>query len=94
MVQMEALETHGNPSGNVYIRRTGIMESQSGPNHSHSMVSVMLLSLNLLFCCYMHSFRLRCFTVSLNDMLCWLIARNLIWLYICWHKYCTITFVR
>ena len=28
------------PSGNRYIRRTGIMESQSGPNHSHFMVSV------------------------------------------------------
>ena len=58
------------PSGNVYIWRTGIMESQSGLDHSHSMVSVMLLSLNLLFCCYMHLFRLRCFTVSLTDMLC------------------------
>ena len=75
------------PYGNVYIRRTGIMESQSGLDHSHSMVSVMLLSVNLLFCCYMHLFRLRCFTVSLKDMLCWLIALNLIWLYICWHKY-------
>ena len=63
------------------------MESQSGLDHSHSMVSVMLLSLNLLFCYYMHLFRLRCFTVSLKDMLCWLITLNLIWLYICWHKY-------
>ena len=63
------------------------MESQSGSNHSHSMVNVMLLSLNLLFCCYMHLFRLRCLTVSLKDMPCWLIALNLIWLYICWHKY-------
>ena len=71
------------PSGNVYIRRTGIMDSQSGPNQSHSMVSVMLLSLNLLFCCYMHLFRLRCLTVSLKDMLCWLIALNLVWSYIC-----------
>ena len=75
------------PSGMGYIRRTGIMESQSGSNHSHSMVSVMLLPLNLLFCCYMHLFRLRCLTVSLKDMLCWLIALNLIWLYICWHDY-------
>ena len=25
------------PSGNVYIRRTGILEYQNGPNHSHSM---------------------------------------------------------
>ena len=66
------------PSGNGYIRRTGIMESQSSPNHSHSMVSVMLLSLNLLFCCYMHLFRLRCLTITLKDMLCWLIALNLI----------------
>ena len=63
------------------------MESQSGPNHSHSMVSVMLLSLKILFCCYMHLFRLRCLTVSLKDMLYWLIVLNLIWLYICWHKY-------
>ena len=75
------------PSGNVHIRRTGIMEYQSGLDHSHSMVSVMLFSLNLLFCYCMHLFRLRCFTVSLKDMLCWLIALNLIWLYICWHKY-------
>ena len=42
------------PSGNVYIRRTGIMEYQSGLDHSHSMVSVTLLSLNLLFCYCMH----------------------------------------
>ena len=47
------------PPGMGYIRRTGIMECQSGSNHSHSMVSVMLLPLNLLFCCYMHLFRLR-----------------------------------
>ena len=63
------------------------MESQSGSNHSHFMVSVMLLPLNLLFCCYMHLFGLRCLTVSLKDMLCWLIVLNLIWLYICWHEY-------
>ena len=75
------------PSGNVYIRRTGILEYQSGPNHSHSMVSVTLLSLNLLFCYCMHLFRLRCFTVSLRDMLCWLLALNL-------NLICTITFVR
>ena len=74
---MEALETHATPSGNVYIRRTGILEYQSGPDHPHSMVSVTLLSLNLLFCYCMHLFRLRCFTVSLRDMLCWLIALNL-----------------
>ena len=63
------------------------MESQSGSNHSHSMVSVMLLPLNLLFCGHMHLFMLRCLTVSLKDMLCWLITLNLIWLYICWHEY-------
>ena len=75
------------PPGRGYKRRTGTVECQSGSNHSHSMVSVMFLPLNLLFCCYMHLFRLRCLTVSLKDMLCWLIALNLIWLYICWHKY-------
>ena len=84
---MEALETHGNPSGNVYIRSTGILEYQSGLDLSHSMVSVTLLSLNLMFCYCMHLFRLRCFTVSLRDMLRCLIALNLIWLHICWHKY-------
>ena len=70
-----------------YIRRTGIVECQSGSNHSHSMVSVMFLLLNLLFCFCMHLFRLGCLTVCLMDMLCWFIALNLIWLYICWHKY-------
>ena len=39
---MEAMETPGiPPSGMGYIRRTGIMECQSGSNHSHSMVSVV-----------------------------------------------------
>ena len=75
------------PSGNVYKRRTGTREYQSGPNHSHSMVSVPLLSLTLLICYCMHLFRLRCFTISLFHMLYWLLALNLIWLYIRWHKY-------
>ena len=66
------------PPGRGYKRRTGTVECQSGSNHSHSMVSVMFLPLNLLFCFYMHLFRLRCLTVSLKDMLCWLIALNLI----------------
>ena len=35
----------------------------------------------------MHLFRLGYLTVCLIDMLCWFIALNLIWLYICWHKY-------
>ena len=75
------------PSGNVYKRRTGTRESQSGPNHSHSMVSVPLLSLNLLICYCMHLFRLRCFTIGLFIILYWLLALNLIWLYFRWHKY-------
>ena len=75
------------PPGRGYKRRTETVECQSGSNHSHSMVSVMFLLLNLLFCFCMHSFRLRCLTVLLMDMLCWFIALNLIWLYICWHKY-------
>ena len=73
--------------GMVYIRRTGIMECQSGSNHSHSMVSVMSLLLNLLFCFCMHLFGLGHLTVCLIDMLCGIIALKLIWLYNCWHKY-------
>ena len=74
------------PSGNVYKRQTGTRESQSGPDHSHSMVSVPLLSLTLLNCPCLHLFRLRCFTIGLSIILYWLFALNLIWLYICWHK--------
>ena len=75
------------PPGMGYIKRAGIVECQSGSNHSHSMVSVMFLLLNLLFCFCMHLFRLGYLTVCLIDMLCWFIALNLIWLYNCWHKY-------
>ena len=66
-----------------YIRRTRIVECQSGSNHSHSMVSVMFLLLNLLFFFCMHLFRLGYLTVCLIDMLCGIIALKLIWLYNC-----------
>ena len=49
--------------GMGYIRRTGIVGCQSGSNHSHPMVSVMSLLLNLLFCFCMHLFRLGYLTV-------------------------------
>ena len=68
------LATPPPPPRMVYIRRTGIMECQSGSNHSHSMVSVMSLLLNLLFCFSMHLFRLGHLTVCLIDMLCGIIA--------------------
>ena len=71
----------------VYIRRTGIVESQNGSIHSHSMVSVMFLLLNLLFCFCMQLFRLGHLTVCLVDMLCGIIALKLIWLYNGWHEY-------
>ena len=84
-------ETTGNPppphARMGYIRRTGIMQCQSGSNHSNSMVSVMFLLLNLLFCFCMHLFRLGYLTVCLIDMLCGFIALKLIWLYNCRHKY-------
>ena len=64
------LETPPPPTPGVgYIRRTGIEECQSGSNHSHSMVSVMFLLLNLLFCFCMYLFRLGHLTVCLIDML-------------------------
>ena len=63
------------------------MECQNGSIHSHSMVSVMFLLLNLLFCFCMHLFRLGHLTVCLIDMLCGIIALKLIWLYNGWHKY-------
>ena len=87
---MEESETPGNPPpppGMGYIRRTGIVECQSGSIHSHSMVSVMFLLLNLLFCFCMYLFRLGHLTVCLVDMLCGIIALKLIWLYNGWHKY-------
>ena len=85
---MEESETPGNhPPGMGYIRRTGIVECQSGSIHSHSMVSVMFLLLDLLFCFCMQLFRLGHLTVCLVDMLCGIIALKLIWLYNGWHKY-------
>ena len=75
------------PPGMGYIRETGIVECQSGPNHSHPMVSVMSLLLNLQFLFCMHLFRLGCLTVCLINMLYGFVALNLIWLYNCWHKY-------
>ena len=75
------------PPGMVYIRRTGIVECQNGSIHSHSMVSVMSLLLNLLFSFCMQLFRLGHLTVCLVDMLCGIIALKLIWLYNSWHEY-------
>ena len=46
------------PPGMGYIRRTGIVECQSDSNHSHPMVSVMFLLLNLLFCFCMQLYAL------------------------------------
>ena len=66
---------------------TGIVESQNGSIHSHSMVSVMFLLINLLFCFCMQLFRLGHLTVCLVDMLCWIIALKLIWLYNGWYEY-------
>ena len=63
------------------------MGCQSGSNHSHPMVSVMSLLLNLLFFFCMHLFRLGYLTVCLINMLYGFVALNLIWLYNCWHKY-------
>ena len=73
------------PPGMGYIRRTGIVGCQSGSNHSHPMVSVMSLLLNLLFLFCMHLFRLGYLTVCLINMLYGFVALNLIWLYNCWH---------
>ena len=91
---MEESEPPGNPPpppppppGMVYIRRTGIVECQNGSIHSHSMVSVMFLLLNLVFCFCMQLFRLGHLTVCLVDMLCEIIALKLIWLYNGWHEY-------
>ena len=92
---MEESETPGQnppplptpPTGMVYIRRRGIVECQNGSIHSHSMVSVMFLLLNLLFCFCMQLFRLGHLTVCLVDMLCGIIALKLIWLYNGWHEY-------
>ena len=52
-----------------YIRRTETVGCQSGSDHSHPMVSVMSLLLNLLFLFCMHLFRLRYLTVCLIYLL-------------------------
>ena len=70
-----------------YIRRTETGGCQSGSDHSHPMVSVMSLLLNLLFLFCMHLFRLRYLTVCLIYLLFGFVALNLIWLYNCWHIY-------
>ena len=89
---MEESETPGKLSpppspGMGYIRWPGIVECQSSSIHSHSIVSVMFLLLNLLFHFCMHLFRLGHLIVCLVDMLCGIIALKLIWLYYGWHKY-------
>ena len=63
------------------------MGCQSGSDHSHPMVSVMSLLLNLLFFFCIHLLRLRYLTVCLIYMLYGFVALNLIWLYNCWHIY-------
>ena len=68
-----------------YIRRTETC--QSGSDHSHPMVSVMFLLLNLLFLFCMHLFRLRYLTVCLIYLLFGFVALNLIWLYDYWRIY-------
>ena len=63
------------------------MGCQSSSDHSHPMVSVMSLLLNLLFLFCMHLFRLRYLTVCLIYMLFGIVALNMIWLYNYWHIY-------
>ena len=75
------------PPGMGYIRRTESVGCQSGSYHSHPMVSVMPLFLNLLFLFCMHLFRLGYLTVCLINMLYGFVALNSIWLYNCWHIY-------
>ena len=75
------------PPAMGYIRRTKTLGWQSGTDHSHPMVSVMSLLLNLLFLFCMHLFRLRYLTVCLIYMLFGFVALNLIWLYNYWHIY-------
>ena len=57
------------PPAMGYMRRTETVGCQSGSDHSHPMVSVMSLLLNLLFLFCMHLFRLRYLTVCLIYML-------------------------
>ena len=66
------------PPAMGYIRRTETVGCQSGSDHSHPMVSVMSLLLNLLFLFCMHLFRLRYLTVCLIYMLFGIVALNLI----------------
>ena len=75
------------PPAMGYIRRTETVGCQTGSNHSHPMVSVMSLLLNLLFLFCIHLFRLGYLTVCLINMLYGFVALNLIWLYNCWHIY-------
>ena len=75
------------PPATGYIRRTETVGCQSGSDHSHPMVSVMSLLLNLLFLFCMHLFRLRYLTVCLIYMQFGFVALNLIWLYNYWHIY-------
>ena len=70
-----------------YKRRAETWGWQSGSHHSHSMVCVMFLLLNLLFLFCMHLLRLGYLTVFLIYMLFGFIALNLIWLYDYWHIY-------
>ena len=70
-----------------YIRRTETGGWQSGSDHSHPMVSVMSLLLNLLFLFCMHLITLRYLTVCLIYLLFGFVALNLIWLYDYWHIY-------
>ena len=69
------------------IRRTETGRWQSDSDHSHPMVSVMSLLLNLLFLFCMHLFRLRYLTVCLIYLQFGFVALNLIWLYDYWHIY-------
>ena len=75
------------PPAMRYIRRTETVGCQSGSDHSHPMVKVMSLLLNLLFLFCMHLFRLRYLTVCLIYMLFGFVALNLIRLYNYWHIY-------
>ena len=75
------------PPAMGYIRRTETGGWQSGSDHSHPMVSVMSLLLNLLFLFCMHLFRLRYLTVCLIYLLFGFVALNLIWFYDYWHIY-------
>ena len=55
------------PPAMGYKRRTETVGWQSGSDHSHPMVSVMSLLLNLLFLFCMHLFRLRYLTLCVEN---------------------------